>query len=189
MEQYPFPTLRDYLAPGLRLLFVGINPAVYAVQRGHYFARRTNRFWPAFSGSRLSEPVRAALGRRRLLPEDDALLLPFGIGFTDVVKVPTSNASELRPADFQEWAPRLLERLGEYRPRVACFHGVTGYGAFLRYALGGARVGLQLGLQPEQLEGVRLFVVPNPSGANAHYRLEDQIHWYDRLAEQLEYPG
>jgi TDG/mug DNA glycosylase family protein len=79
-ESYDFATLPDYLKPGLRLVFVGINPAIYAVQHGHYFARPTNRFWPAFTRSRLSRPIRQALGREILKPEDDGRLLDFGIG-------------------------------------------------------------------------------------------------------------
>ncbi len=186
VEVYPFRTLPDYLAPGLRLVFVGINPGVYAVQRGHYFARRTNRFWPALSRSRLSVPIRAALGRDELVPEDDIALLQFGIGFTDVVKLPTRNASELRPIHFQEWAPRLLKRLELYGPLVACFHGVTAYGSFARYALGEPPSRWKLGLQGHRPGTTRLFVVPNPSPANAHYRLQDQVDWYDRLAGFLD---
>ena len=186
LESYPFDTLPDYLAPGLRLVFVGINPAVYAVQRGHYFARPTNRFWPAFSRSHLSRPVREAVGRDRLVPEDDSILPRFGIGFTDTVKRPTPNAAGLLPADYAEWTPRLLAKLERYRPRVACFHGVTGFSAFTRYALGEPREHIELGPQSRSLGTVRLYVVPNPSGANAHYRMEDQALWYDRLAEHLD---
>ncbi|MGI5838010.1 MAG: mismatch-specific DNA-glycosylase [Chloroflexota bacterium] len=184
-ERYPFPTLPNYLSPNLKLVFVGINPAVYAVQKGHYFARPSNRFWPAFSRSRLSLPIRTALGRDRLIPEDDNRLPAFGIGFTDVVKRPTRNASELTPADYQEWAPKLLSRLHEYSPKVACFHGVTGYGAFARYVLGEPKSTIQLGIQSRRLGDTRLFVVPNPSGANAHFTLADQTDWYDRLADYL----
>jgi TDG/mug DNA glycosylase family protein len=182
---YAFPTLPDYLAPGLALVFVGINPSVYSVQRGHYFARRTNRFWPAFARSRLSAPIRAALGRATLGAEDDAALLAFGIGFTDVVKVPAANAAALRPADFALWAPRLRARLARYQPRVAAFHGLTGYRAFLRYALGAARPAVALGPQPLTLGPTRLYVVPNPSPANARVRLADQVAWYDHLADFL----
>ncbi len=189
-ESYPFPTLPDYLAPGLRLVFVGINPAVYAVQRGHYFARGTNRFWPAFSRSRLSLPVRLALRRDILKPEDDGAFLAFGIGFTDVVKIPSRNVAELRPSDYQEWAPRLLTRLEAYRPVVACFHGVTGYGAFARYVLGDPpATRYSLGPQPHTLGRTRLFVVPNPSQANAHFTPQDQVEWYDRLADYLDQAG
>src|SRR3954463_16293827 len=94
-EVYPFETLPDYLAPGLRLVFIGINPSPLSVEKGRYFWRKTNRFWPCLSKSRLSQEVRAALGRDDLGPEDDARLLEFGIGFTDVVKVPTSNAAQV----------------------------------------------------------------------------------------------
>lgn len=185
-ETYGFPTLPDYLEVGLDLVFVGINPAIYAVQKGHYFARPSNRFWPAFSRSRLSAPVRATLGRDRLIPSDDATLLRFGIGFTDVAKVPTTSASELRPADYAEWTPHLLARLTAYRPLVACFHGVTGYRAFVRYGLNETQDDWSLGLQRRKLGDTSIFVAPNPSGANAHFRIEDQIAWYDRLAKVLE---
>src|SRR6185503_14579406 len=106
--EVPANTLPDLLGPGLTVVFVGINPSSYSVARGHYFARRQNRFWPAFSRSRLSAPVRAALGRDALGPEDDAVLLDHGFGFTDVVKLPSASAAALRPADYAEWAPRLL---------------------------------------------------------------------------------
>lgn len=185
-EVYAFPTLPDLLAPGLRLVFVGINPAIYAVQRGHYFARKTNRFWPGFTRSRLSAPARAGLDREILVPEDDAGLVRFGFGFTDVVKRPSNNVAALIPADFAEWTPRLLTRLTRYAPDVVCFHGVMGYRPFLSYGLSQKRENVELGPQPERLGPTRVFVVPNPSPANAHFRLEDQITWYDRLADYLD---
>ena len=184
--EYPFPTLPDYLAPGLRVVFVGINPSAYSVERGHYFARRTNRFWAAFSRSRLSAAVRAGLGAEALLPEHDAALPRFGFGFTDVVKRPTANSSQLAPEEFQEWAPRLRRRLERFAPRVACFHGLTAYRPFARNALGQPRAEPALGPQAEVVQGTRLFVVPNPSPANAHVTPADQAAWYDRLAAYLE---
>ena len=185
VESYPFPTLPDYLAEGMDLVFVGINPSLYSVARGHYFARKTSRFWPAFSRSRLSAPVRQALGVETLGPEHDASLLRFGIGFTDLVKRPTSNASQLDLREFETWAPRLLARLERCRPRVACFHGLTGYRPFVRYALGRTGAGPALGPQPEVIGATRLFVVPNPSPANAHFTPADQSAWYDCLAGYL----
>lgn len=184
-ETYEFRTLPDYLRRGLRLVFVGINPGLYSVERGHYFARPTSRFWPAFSRSVLSAPLRTALGRTALGPEDDQSLLAFGIGFTDVVKVPSRNAAALRPAEFQRWAPRLLRRLERYRPTVACFHGITAYRGFTRYALGSKRADWGLGTQPLRVGVTRLFVAPNPSPANAHFSVEDQVRWYDRLEKLL----
>ena len=119
-------------------------------------------------------------------PEHDAALLAFGIGFTDVVKVASANAAALDPALFAEWAPRLLERLRRYAPGVACFHGVTAYRAFARHALGMPDAGAELGAQAERVGKTRLFVVPNPSPANAHFTVVDQRRWYDRLARDME---
>lgn len=183
IEVYDFPTLPDLLAPGLRLAFVGINPSIYSVERGHYFARKTNRFWPGFSRSRLSAPIRVALGREILRPEDDQHLPSLGIGFTDVVKRPSNNVAGLTPSDYAEWTPRLAERIERFRPQIACFHGVTGFRAFLAYGLGRKREPVELGPQPERIGETRLYVVPNPSPANAHFHLEDQVAWYDRLAD------
>ena len=183
--RYSFRTLPDYLRPGLRIVFVGINPGLYSVARGHYFARPTSRFWPAFSRSVLSSPIRRTLRLAVLGPEQDAALLRFGIGFTDVVKVPSRNAAELSPQAFRQWAPRLLRRLEQYRPGVACFHGLTGFRPFVRFALDGDPAGVVLGPQRLTVGRTRLFVAPNPSPANAHFRIEDQITWYDRLAEFL----
>jgi TDG/mug DNA glycosylase family protein len=186
---YDFATLPDLIAPDVALVFVGINPSTYSVERGHYFARRTHRFWPAFSRSRLSAPIRAALGVETLGPEHDADLLRFGVGFTDVIKRPSSNASNLTPQDFAEWVPQLKSRLRHFRVRVACFHGLTGYRPFARIALGldeQAVKAAALGLQPASFGHTRLFVVPNPSPANAHFTAADQAAWYDRLAEFLD---
>lgn len=185
---YSFETLPDYLAPGMRLLLVGINPSVYSVRKGHYFARKTSQFWPAFSRSRLSAEVRAGLRRDELGPEDDARLLAFGIGFTDMVKVPSSNAAQVTPALFAEWAPVLRRRIEQLQPNVAAFQGVTAYRAFERYALGVPTSIAVLGPQETIIGRTRLFVVPNPSPANAHVRPSDQVAWYDRLADFVDLP-
>ena len=182
-DQYPFKTLPDYLRGGLDLVFIGINPGLYSVERGHYFARTTSRFWPAFSASKLSERMRLGLKVERLFPEHDSQLVNFGIGLTDVVKRPSSNAAELSAKDFAEWAPRLFEKIERFRPRVACFHGLTGYRPFLQLALGCDDRKCALGPQQKLIGETRLYVVPNPSPANAHFTLADQTMWYDRLAE------
>ena len=183
----PFPTLPDHLRPGLDLVFVGINPGLYSVQRGHYFARPTSRFWPAFSRSALSAPARRSLGLAVLGPAHDRALLKCGIGFTDVVKRPSRGVEDLRLADYQEWAPRLVRRLARYQPRVVCFHGLTAYRAFARYGLGRPPQPWTLGPQPVSVGKARLFVAPNPSPANAHFRPADYLAWYDRLAEFLRH--
>jgi TDG/mug DNA glycosylase family protein len=180
------PQLPDYLRPNLQIVFVGINPSIYSVQRGHYFARRTNRFWPALSQSRLSEAIRHELGRERLGPEDDSLLLDFGIGFTDVVKRATRNVSGLESGDFQRDVPRLLEKLQHFAPSIAVFHGLMGYRPFVRFGLGLKDVPRDLGPQAVTLGQTHVFVVPSPSPANAHFTPADQVMWYDRLADYCD---
>jgi TDG/mug DNA glycosylase family protein len=183
-EQYSFQTLPDYLRRGLDLVFVGINPGLYSVQQGHYFARSTSRFWPALSASELGKRVRLALRIDRLGPEHDRELLRFGIGLTDLVKRPSANAAALNATDFVKWAPLLLKKLRRYSPRVACFHGLTAYRPFLAQALKCDRRPV-LGPQPEVVGKTRIYVVPNPSPANAHFTLADQTVWYGRVAEFL----
>src|SRR5207253_1309357 len=135
--------------------------------------------------SKVSARVRGGLAVDVLRPEHDAALLGFGIGFTDVVKRASGNAAALDASDFATWAPRLLQKLRRSAPRVACFHGLTAYRPFLALALRVDGRGPALGPQPEVVGTTRLFVVPNPSPANAHFTLADQISWYDRLAEFL----
>lgn len=177
------PTLPDLLAVDLDIVFVGINPSVYSAERGHYFARAANRFWPCFSRSIVSHRVRAALRTDALGPQHDRLLLDYGIGFTDVVKRATPNASSVAPAEFAAGVTLLLAKLRRFRPRVACFHGITGYRAVHRELGGHARIAL--GPQPVTLGATRVFLVPNPSGANAHFTRDEQTQWYDRLAASI----
>jgi TDG/mug DNA glycosylase family protein len=177
-------TLADLLRPGLDIAFVGINPSLYSVQQGHYFARRTNRFWPAFSRSRLSTAARRGLGVETLEPRHDALLQPFGFGFTDVVKRPTARAGELSRAEFAAGAACLVEKLERFAPRIACFHGVTGFRP-LATALGADEKAVALGLQAMRIGATRLFVVPNPSPANAHFTPAQQTEWYNRLDDAM----
>jgi len=180
--EYPFQTLPDLLVPALDVVFVGINPSLYSVEYGHYFARAANRFWMALSCSKLSERARRALAVDVLRPEHDTELPHFGIGFSDVIKRPTANVSELNSAEFEAAVPQLLAKLHQYEPRVACFHGLTGYRPFKRVVIGSATLPA-LGVQPECVGSTRLYAVPNPSGANAHFTRAEQAMWYDRLAD------
>jgi double-stranded uracil-DNA glycosylase len=173
-------TLPDLLSPELDIVFVGINPSLYSVAEGHYFARRTNRFWPGFSRSALSKDARDGLGVELLLPHHDRVLLDYGFGFTDAVKRASARAEEVPKEEFAKAAPLLVRKLERFRPRIACFHGVTSYRPLAR-ALDPAAGNETLGLQAARIGDTRLFVVPNPSPANAHFTLADQIAWYDRL--------
>ena len=167
-------TLPDYLAPGLDVVFVGINPGVRSAEVAHYFATPANRFWPAVNRSGLfPEPLSA---------EDDRRVLEFGVGLTDVVKRPSTSASKLRVADYRRWAPVLREKLERFAPSIVCFHGVTAYRGYLKYAEG-VEDRPQLGLQRRPLGASEVFVVPNPSPANAVYSVDDLAAWYRRLKD------
>src|SRR6185437_12093755 len=112
-------TLPDLLRDGLDLVFVGINPSLYSVAQGHYFARRANRFWPCFSRSALSAAARRGLGVALLTPEHDRDLLQHGFGFTDVVKRATARADEVTREEFAAGAARLAAAIERHRPRIA----------------------------------------------------------------------
>ena len=167
-----FTTLPDYLKDGLDLVLVGLNPSQYSVEAGHYFANPRNRFWTALN--------RSGLVPHELSPEDDGSLLDFGIGLTDVVKRPTPQGSGLKAADYRRWAPVLKEKLLRCQPGLVCFHGLMAYKAYLRYA-DGLQESPDLGLQLRTIGASRVFVVPNPSPANAKYSVNDLACWYREL--------
>jgi double-stranded uracil-DNA glycosylase len=177
-------TLPDLLRDALDVVFIGINPSLYSVAQGHYFARPGNRFWPCFSRSVLSERTRRVLGVARLQPEHDRELPAHGFGFTDLVKRPTARAGDLRPQELAAGVASLASKLVRHHPRIACFHGMTGYRYVSQELMPIAGKGT-LGLQPLRIGATPCFVVPNPSGANAHFTPADQIQWYDRVAAEL----
>ena len=169
-------TLPDYLREGLDIVLIGLNPSAYSVREGHYFANPRNRFWVALSAS--------GLAGREVVPVDDAGMLADGIGFTDVVKRATPQASGLTAADYRRDAPLLRDKLLGYAPTIACFHGLTAYRAYLRHAEGLRNAGdIELGRQSYCIGESRVFVLPNPSPANARYSLEDLTEWYRRLGK------
>jgi double-stranded uracil-DNA glycosylase len=180
----PVNTLPDLLRDELDVVFVGINPSLFSVAQGHYFARRSNRFWPCLSRSVLSAAARLALDLERLEPQHDRILPAHGFGFTDLVKRPTARAGDLSPRELAAGVAGLASKLERYQPRIACFHGVTGYRHIAR-ELASAGSDHPLGPQPLHIGVTRCYVVPNPSGANAHFTPADQTHWYDRLAHEL----
>jgi len=167
-------TLPDYLELGLDIVFVGLNPGLYSAKVGHYFATPRNRFWAAVNRSGLLE--------EHLSADTDRKALQQGIGFTDVVNRPSSSASQLRADDYRRGAPALKQKLVRFSPRIVCFHGLTGYRNYLKHAEGLA-VPLSLGLQSRPIGNATVFVVPNPSPANAKFSLDTLVCWYRRLKE------
>lgn len=160
------PTLPDYLAPNLKLVFVGINPGFYSAQVGHYYARPGNLFWWALSNSGL---VPKTVG-----PENDHELLSYGIGLTDVVKRPTHSSGDLRQDEFDAGAKIMTKKLDVYAPDVACFIGLLGATAFL-----GRQV--KPGPLTERLGNTRLYAIPSPSRRNAHYGRDGILNYFKQL--------
>jgi TDG/mug DNA glycosylase family protein len=160
-------TVPDIIAPGLKVLFVGINPSLYSAVVGHHFARPGNRFWPAVYAAGFSE--------RLLRPAEGRLLLEKGYGITNIAGPATATADELSDAQLVAGARRLVRKVKRYRPAVVAFLGVMAY----RTAFG--KKGAKLGRQPERIGDSAVWVLPNPSGLNAHYRLADLAKLYAEL--------
>lgn len=160
-------TVPDVIAPGLRVLFCGINPGLYTAAVGHHFARPGNRFWPALHRSGFTD--------RLLSPFDERGLLKLGLGVTNVVAHATAAAAELTKDDFEKGGRRLKAKVLRYRPR---FVAVLGVGA---YRVAFAEPKAIIGEQEERIAGARVWVLPNPSGLNANYQLPDLVRLFRRL--------
>jgi len=146
----------DLVRPGLRVLFCGINPGLYSAAVGHHFARPGNRFWPALLASGFTH--------RLLAPFEERELLDAGIGITNIVKRATASADELSPEELTDGARALHAKVRRFRPHALAVLGVGAY----RTAF--ARRSASLGMQPETIGTALIWVLPNPSGLNAHYQ-------------------
>ncbi len=164
MSDKPLP---DVIAPDLDVLFCGINPSLMSAQRGHHFARPGNRFWPAIHV--------AGFTPRLFTPDEDRELLEHGLGITNVVARPTRTAAELSGEELREGAAALAGLVARFRPRVLAILGVTAW------RTGFDRPKAVMGLQPERIGGAATWVVPNPSGLNAHFQVGDLARIYRQL--------
>jgi len=164
LESYAGATVPDLVGPGLRLLFVGINPGLWTAATQTHFAHPGNRFYPAlFAAGIIDRPIDRGVG---MSDDDRRHLLERGIGITNVVHRATAKASELTTEELRDGGVSLRRFVGRHRPIVVAVAGITAY----RTAFGAPKAGM--GEQPELFEGARLFVVPNPSGLNAHETVE-----------------
>lgn len=153
-------TAPDLIGPGLRLLFVGINPSLWTAAVGAHFARPGNRFWPALYAAGFTDHLIDPAGG--MTPADADHVIARGIGITNLVARATARADELSAAELTSGARRLERLIAERRPRLVAVAGVTAY----RKAFGANRA--QVGQQAEGIGDTQLWVVPNPSGLNAH---------------------
>jgi double-stranded uracil-DNA glycosylase len=158
----------DLVGPDLRVLLVGINPGLWSGWSGHHFGRPTNRLWTTL--------YEAGLTDRKLRPEQTAELLAAGIGVTNLVARATARADELTADEIRAGVPRLERTVERWRPRSVAILGITAYRTAFR------RPKATIGPQPERLAGQALWVLPNPSGLNAHYQQPALTAEYAELA-------
>ena len=168
------PPLKDRVRPPVRVLFVGINPGIRSSTTGHHFAGYSNRFWKLLYESRLvPESIRS---------EDDARLVEWRFGITNLIPRPTPGIDTLRPEEYIAGARVLRKKIRKWRPDVVAFVGVTLFRVvFARRA----SEPVALGLQPETLEGARVFVLPNPSGRNANFSYAEMLAAFSSLKAQV----
>jgi double-stranded uracil-DNA glycosylase len=159
------------VAPGLDVLFCGINPGLVSAARGHNFARPGNRFWPALHG--------AGFTPRLLRPEEDGELPRYGLGITNVVDRPSRGADDLTASELRAGARRVAALVARFEPRVLAMVGVGAY------RTGFERPNAAIGLQPDTVGGRPVWVLPNTSGLNAHYQLPHLIRLFAELREWL----
>ncbi|MFE7979400.1 G/U mismatch-specific DNA glycosylase [Streptomyces shenzhenensis] len=159
----------DVAADGLRVLFCGINPGLLTAATGHHFARPGNRFWPVLQLSGFTP--------RLLKPSEQQELLAYGLGITNVVARATARADELSAAEYVEGGRLLAAKVTRLRPRWLAVVGVTAY----RAAFGERRA--QVGPQERRIGDTRVWVLPNPSGLNAHWTVATMAEEFGRLRE------
>ena len=166
--------LRDSVRPPVRVLFVGINPGIRSAAIGHHFAGYSNRFWKLLHDSRLvPEPIAT---------EDDVRLPEWGLGITNLVPRATPGIDTLRAEDYASGLRALVKKVRRWRPEVVALVGVTLYREVFGHRP--ARK-MQCGLQDETLEGVPVFVLPNPSGRNANYSYAEMLAAFRQLRQWL----
>jgi double-stranded uracil-DNA glycosylase len=164
--------MRDIIAPGLSVLFCGINPSLYSAAVSHHFARPGNRFWPTLYAAGFTDRLFSAF--------EDERLLERGYGITNIVERATATAAELEESEFIKGGKALERKVRRYSPKVVAVLGVSAY----RLAFG--RKEASVGKQENTLGGAIIWVLPNPSGLNAHYRLEDLARVYREMRVEIE---
>lgn len=178
LESFRDATVADLVGDGCRLLFVGINPGLWTAATQTHFCHPSNRFYPALRLAGLIDwEVDAAVGMAVEQRED---FVGRGMGITNLVNRATVRASELDREELCQGALRLRGLVGDVGPRVVAIAGITAY----RDAFGAREVAV--GRQPEGMAGSDLWVVPNPSGLNAHETIDSLAVWYRTVAEAAE---
>jgi double-stranded uracil-DNA glycosylase len=168
-------TIPDIIAPNLSVLFCGINPSLYSVAVGHHFARPGNRFWPTLQA--------AGFTKRLLTPFEDGALLEHGYGLTNMAGRATARADQLEVQELLTGQKQLLKKAQDYRPQVVAVLGVSAY----RTAFNQPKA--TLGQQEEKIGDALVWVLPNPSGLNAHYQKNALKQIYQELRSFVNKSG
>lgn len=161
----------DVVAPGLAVIFCGINPGLWSAAVGHHFARPGNRFWKVLHAAGFTDEL--------LAPSEERRLLAVGVGVTNLASRATASAAELGRDELRRGRRNLERKARRWRPGVIAFLGLTAY----RTAFD--RPGALVGEQPEQLDATRLWLLPNPSGAQAYYQLDAMTRSFRALRESV----
>lgn len=165
-------TIRDVLAPGLDVVFCGINPGLYSGVVGHHFARPGNRFWTTLHAAGFTD--------RLLRPHEERALLRYGYGLTNIVSRATAAAADLGPEELAEGGAALEAKIHRDRPRYLAVLGIGAYRTAWR------RSTASPGLQAERVGDTAIWVLPNPSGLNAHYRPRELARLFGGLRAAVE---
>ena len=168
-------TIEDVIAPGLDVIFVGINPGLYSGATGHHFAKPGNRFWPALHLSGFTP--------RQLAPHEKEELLGLGLGVTNLVMRTTARADELSKKEIKTGAAQLENKVKRSAPRYVAFLGLT------TYRIARDVKGASVGPQEADFGGAFVWLLPNPSGLNAHYQLPDLAKEFARLRDAARSSG
>jgi double-stranded uracil-DNA glycosylase len=167
------PPLTDRIKPGIRVLFVGINPGIRSSLTGHHFAGFSNRFWNLLFES--------GLVPERITYQDDDRLPEWGYGITNIVPRPTPGIDTIAPDEYVAGRVRLRRKILRYRPPIVAMVGVTVYRAMYPERKGA----VTLGLQRERIGNSEVFVLPNPSGRNANFTYAEMLAAFRKLKRRL----
>jgi TDG/mug DNA glycosylase family protein len=168
-------TVPDVIAPDLKVLFCGINPGMYTAAIGYHFGRPGNRFWPALYA--------AGFTKRLLSPFEERELLTGGYGISNIVARASARADDLSDEELREGARILQRKSARYRPRFIAFLGITAYRTAFQ------RPRAALGRQEEKLSDALIWVLPNPSGLNAHHSAADLARLFGALRQAVASGG
>jgi TDG/mug DNA glycosylase family protein len=162
----------DVVAPGLDVVFCGINPGLWSAAVGHHFARPGNRFWKVLHAAGFTEVL--------LSPSDERLLLRSGVGVTNLVSRATASAAELDRDELRRGGRNLARKVRRFKPAVVAFLGLLAYRSAFE------RPSATVGEQAERLGGARLWLLPNPSGIQAHYQLDEMVSALRALRRSID---